>query len=128
MAKKSEGFNLSAMIREFRGRNRAASAKDALEAIKKAHPTRRINENTFKSTFYKLAAGGKKRFVRRRKPGGRLGGKATSAEAIMRAGLIFIHLAGGVENARTGLAGLEELIATAKVLSDEKEGPIITGP
>jgi hypothetical protein len=37
MAKKSVGFNLSAVIREYRKAHPAVSANDALEALKKAH-------------------------------------------------------------------------------------------
>ena len=69
MAKKSEGFNLSATIREFRKSHRGVPATAALAAVKKAHPNQKINDGTFKATFYKLAGGGKKKSVRRRKPG-----------------------------------------------------------
>jgi hypothetical protein len=56
---------------------------------------------------------GKKRTVRRRKPSRILAGDG-GPEAIMRAGLHFIHLSGGVEAARERLVGLEELIDVAK--------------
>jgi len=108
MAKKDADFNLSETIREYRKKHRGISAKNALEAIKKAHPTVKINEGTFKSTFYKLA--GSKKSVRRRKPGRFDASSSHHAEAIMRAGLHFIQLAGGVENARERLVGLAELI------------------
>jgi hypothetical protein len=113
MAKKSGGFNLSAAIRDFRGSNRGVSAREAFEGMKKLHPSERINEGTFKSTFYKLA-GRKRKTVVRRKPVRMAAGGDGHAEAIMRAGLTFIRLAGGVENARERLVGLEELIETAK--------------
>jgi len=116
MAKKSEGFNLSAAIRDYRKSHRGVSAKNALEAIKKAHPSEKINDGTFKSTFYKLAGGRKKKTVMRRKPRHVAISGADHAQAIMRAGLAFIHLAGGVENARERLVGLEELIETAKAV------------
>jgi hypothetical protein len=67
MAKRAS-FNLSETIREYRKAHRGVKAMDALEAIKKAHPSQKINDGTFKSTFYKLAGTGK-RTVRRRKPG-----------------------------------------------------------
>ena len=116
MAKKSEAFNLSATVREYRKNHHGASAKAAFEAIKKAHPNEKINEGTFKTTFYKLSGGGKRKSVLRRKP--RRGGSEGNghAESIMRAGLAFIRLAGGVENARERLVGLEELIETAKAV------------
>ena len=69
MAKKSEDFNLSATIREFQKSHRGVPATAALAAVKKAHPSQKINESTFRATFYKLAGGGKKKSVRRRKPG-----------------------------------------------------------
>jgi hypothetical protein len=112
MAKKSEDFNLSATIREFRKSHRGVKAMDAFAAIKKAHPSQTINEGTFKSTFYKLAGSGKKS-VRRRKPGSVILGNG-SPDHIMSVGLHFIRLAGGVEAARERLVGLEQLIETAK--------------
>jgi hypothetical protein len=86
-----------------------------MEAIKKSHPDQKINEWTFKSTFYKLAGSGK-RSVRRMKPGrGGRGTGAASTEA-MRAGLTFIRLAGSVDAARQQLAGLKDLIETARTV------------
>jgi hypothetical protein len=38
------------------------------------------------------------------------------AESILKAGLTFIRLAGGVENARERLVGLEELIEAARAV------------
>ena len=111
MAKKSNGFNLSATIREFRKSHRGVPATAALAAVKKAHPTQKINEGTFKATFY--ASGGKKKSVRRRKPGSVIPGHG-SPDHIMSVGLHFIRLAGGVEAARERLVGLEQLIETAK--------------
>jgi hypothetical protein len=61
MAVNSGGFNLSEVIREYRKAHRGVSAKNALEGIKKAHPSQKINEGTFKATFYKLAGKGKRR-------------------------------------------------------------------
>jgi hypothetical protein len=85
-----------------------------LEAIKKAHPNQKINEGTFKATFYKLAGGGSRK-VRRRKPGRVVAGHGSS-DHIMKAGLHFIRLAGGVEEARERLMGLGALIETAKAI------------
>jgi hypothetical protein len=113
MAKRSAGFNLSGTIREFQKSHRSVPAMAALEAIKKAHPKERINEGTFKSTFYKLVGGGKKKTVRRRKPGSVIPGHG-SPDHIMKAGLNFIMAAGGVEAARERLVGLANLIETAK--------------
>jgi hypothetical protein len=115
MAKKSEGFNVTAAIRDFKKAHQGASARDAMDAIKKAHPGEKINEGTFKSTFYKLAGKGKKKVVKRRKPGRVVAG-ARPADAIMKAGLHFIRLAGDVESAREWLVGLGELIETAKTV------------
>jgi hypothetical protein len=112
MAKKSEDFNLSATIREFRKSHRGVPATAALAAVKKAHPSQKINEGTFKATFYKLA-GGKRKSVKKRKPGRLLAGHG-SPDHIMSVGLHFIRLAGGVEAARERLVGLEQLIETAK--------------
>jgi hypothetical protein len=113
MAKKTDGFNLAATIREFKKSHRGVPATAALEALKKAHPRQKINEGTFKATFYKLASNGKTKTVRRRKPGRLVPGHG-SADHIMKVGLNFILLAGGVEAARERLVGLEELIETAR--------------
>jgi hypothetical protein len=115
MARKSNGFNLTAAIREFRKSHRGISAKNAFEGIKKAHPNEKINDGTFKSTFYKLAGNQGKKTVRRRKPRG-ASGMEGHPESILKAGLTFIRLAGGVEAARERLVGLEELIEAAKAV------------
>jgi hypothetical protein len=114
MARKGNGFNLTEAIRTIRKGHRGISAKHALEGIKKSHPHEKINDGTFKSTFYKLAGGGKRKKVLRRKPRGGNGNGEGHAESILKAGLTFIRLAGGVENARERLVGLEELIEAAK--------------
>lgn len=112
MAKKNNGFNLSEVIREFQNAHRGVSANDALVAVKKAHPSQKINEGTFRATFYKLTGDGKrKRTVRKRRPGRGLDG---GSDAVLRAGLDFIRVAGGVESARERLASLNKLIQTAK--------------
>ena len=80
--------------------------------MRKSHQGRKINEGTFKATFYKLA-GGKKKAVRRRKPG-RVAGDGNHPEAVMKAGLTFIRLAGSIAGARERLDGLADLIETAK--------------
>jgi hypothetical protein len=116
MAKKSNGFNLTSAIREYRKSHRGISAKNALEGIKKSHPNVKINDGTFKSTFYKLAGNGKKKTVMRRKPHRAGAGGDGHAETILKAGLTFIRLAGGVESARERLVGLEELIEAAKAV------------
>lgn len=113
MAKKSDDFNLSATIRDFQKSHRGVPATAALAAVKKAHPSQKINEGTFKATFYKLAGGGKKKSVKRHKPGSVVPGHG-SPDHIMSVGLHFIRLAGGVEAARERLVGLEHLIETAK--------------
>ncbi len=112
MAKKPT-INLSETIREFQKNHPSVSAKDAFEAIKKAHPGQRIKEGTFKAVFYKFAGSGKKKTVMRRKPVHVVPGHG-SADHIMKAGLHFILLAGGVEQARERLVGLEDLIETAR--------------
>jgi hypothetical protein len=114
MAKKGS-FNLSQIIRDFQKGHRGVTARDAFEAVKKAHPNQKINEGTFKATFYKRAGGGKRKTVKRRKPGSVIPGHG-SAEHIMTVGLHFIRLAGGVEEARERLVGLEALIETAKAV------------
>jgi hypothetical protein len=78
MAKKSEGLNLWATIREFRKSHQGVPATAALAAVKKAHPNQQINDGTFKATFYKLAGSGKKS-VRRRKPGSVIPGHGSPA-------------------------------------------------
>jgi hypothetical protein len=111
MAKKGS-FNLSQTIRDFQKAHRGVSARDAFEAIKKAHAGQKINEGTFKATFYKLAGNGSRR-VKRRKPGRLVAGHGSS-DHIMRAGIHFIRLAGGVEQAREWLVGLDALLETAR--------------
>jgi hypothetical protein len=117
MAKRSSDFNLSATIREFQQSHPDVAATAAFEAVKKAHSSRKIKEGTFKATFYKLAGSAKHKVVKRRKPGRVVaGGGAVYGESIMRAGLTFIRLAGGVGAAREQLVGLAELIETAKAV------------
>jgi hypothetical protein len=102
MAKRKE-FNLSEAIREHRKTNPKHTAKEAFEAIGKS-AGQKINEGTFKSTFYKLAGQGKRRVVRRRKPGA--AGVGNGAGIVAQA-LGFIRSAGGIEEARQILAELE---------------------
>jgi hypothetical protein len=104
MAKRKESFNLSGAIREFQKANPKATANEALAAVTKTAGGK-INEGTFRSTFYKLKGerGGKRRVVRRRKPGrGEKEGSGIIAEA-----LAFIRSAGGIEGAKRVLAELE---------------------
>lgn len=115
MAKRSAVFNLSETIREFQKAHQGIPAKQALEAIKKAHPNQKVNQSTFLATFYKSASGGRKKVVKRRKPGHVVSANG-STEHIMKAGLHFIVLAGGVEQARERLVGLAELIEAAKAV------------
>ena len=116
MAKRSS-FNLSEAIREFQKSHPNVSATAALGAVRKAHPGQKIKEGSFKATFYKLAGSGKRKTVIRRKPGRVVaGGGGNHAESIMRAGLTFIRLAGGVGAAQEQLVGLAELIETARTV------------
>jgi hypothetical protein len=115
MATKSNDFNLSEVIRQFRKAHRGASAKNALDGIKRAHPKQKINEGTFRATFYKMAGTGKRKTVRRRKPRGVVHGNGQPNQ-VLRTGLDFIRLAGGVEQAKAQLAGLAALIETAKAV------------
>ena len=106
--------------------NKSQAIRDALQA----HPERLPSEiaeqlkakgldvnaqyvSTIKSNA--KAKGLKRRIVKRRKPGHDVAGHG-SAEHIMKAGLNFIVLAGGVEAARERLVGLEELIEAAKAV------------
>jgi hypothetical protein len=116
MPRKNESFNLTEVIREYRKSHRGASANGALEDVKKAHPGERINEGTFRTTFYKLSgsAGGSTKTVTRRKP--RHGGGGDNGHEVMKAGLTFIRLAGGVEKAKERFMSLTELIETAKAV------------
>jgi hypothetical protein len=117
MARKNVGFNLSAVIRVYRKAHPAVSANDALDAVKKSHSSRKINEGTFRATFYKLAGSGRrKKSVRRRRPDRSVVGGNDHTDATMRAGLTFVRLAGGVKNAQEHLVGLGKLIETAKAL------------
>ena len=113
MARKSNGFNLSETIRQYRKAHWGVTAKKAFDGIKKAHSSEKINEATFKSTFYKLAGDGKRKTVKRRLPRTAVSGHG-SPDHIMKAGLNFIRLAGSIEVARERLIGLEELIEVAK--------------
>jgi hypothetical protein len=96
-------FNLSEAIREFQKGHRGVSAKDAFEAITKAHPSHKMKEGTFKATFYKLAGGGKRKVVKRRKPV-RIGHDMVDIEnrvlAIVRAAKELIALTGDSKAAK----------------------------
>ena len=101
---KAKAFNLSEAIREHRKANPKHTAKEAFESLSKS-AGHKINEGTFKSTFYKLAGQGQRRVVRRRKPGA-LGAAGQGAGIIAHA-LAFIRSAGGLEAAKQVLAELE---------------------
>jgi hypothetical protein len=101
---KAKAFNLSEAIRQHRKTNPSHTAKEALEALSKS-AGHKINEGTFKSTFYKLAGQGKRRVVRRRKPGPRHGTGENAG--IVAHALAFIRSAGGIEAAKQVLAELE---------------------
>lgn len=101
MAKRKD-FNLSEVIRKHRTANPNHTAKEAFEAIGKS-AGHKINEGTFKSTFYKLAGEGKRRVVRRRKPGASSG----NGPGIVAQALGFIRSAGGIEEAKQILVELE---------------------
>jgi hypothetical protein len=52
-------FNLSQAIREYREQHPTVTCTDALIHIRGANPGAKINDGTFKSTFYKQAGAGK---------------------------------------------------------------------
>jgi hypothetical protein len=104
--------------------NKSQAIRDALEAhpdkspleIATALKAKGLDVNaqyvsTIKSNA--KAKGLKRRVVKRRKPGRVVAGNG-SADHIMKGGLHFIVLAGGVEQARERLVGLAELIDAAK--------------
>jgi hypothetical protein len=109
MAKKKE-FNLSEIIREYRKAHRGTKATEALAAIKKAHSDQKINDGTFKSTWYKLAGSGKGRKVRRLKPSANGSG-----------GLHFEMALAFVRNIGSVAAAKEQLDAVAKLIEVAKE-------
>ncbi len=78
-------------------------------AVKKAHPDQKINDGTFKATFYKLAGGGTRRKVLRLKP--RRNGSAHDG---LTAALKFVREAGSFEAAKAQLGSVAKLIAVAK--------------
>jgi hypothetical protein len=104
--------------------NKSQAIRDALEA----HPDKSPSEiaealkakgldvsaqyvSTIKSNA--KVKGRKRRVVKRRRPGRIVAGNG-SADHIMKAGLHFVVLAGGIEAARERLVGLQELIEAAK--------------
>jgi hypothetical protein len=101
MAKRKD-FNLSETIREHMKANPKQSAREAFEAISKTAGGK-VNEGTFKSTFYKLKGSGK-RTVRRRKP---MRGASDGAGGVIGTALAFIRAAGGMEQAKQVLSELE---------------------
>jgi hypothetical protein len=107
MAKKRE-FNLSETIRDFRKAHRGAKATDALAAVKKAHPSQKINDGTFKATFYKLAGGGARRKVRRLKP------SANGSGDHLTAALKFVRECGSLDTAKAQLAAVGHLLEVAR--------------
>jgi hypothetical protein len=108
---KRKGFNLSEIIRDFQKAHKSTKATEALAAIRKAHPNQKINEGTFKSTFYKLVGGGKTRKVRRLKPSRNGSGAVHDG---LTAALKFVRECGSVEAARDQLDAVGKLIAVAK--------------
>jgi hypothetical protein len=110
MAKRKD-FNLSLTIREFRKTHKGMKATEALAALKKAYPGQKINEGTFKATFYKLAGGGKARKVRRLKPG-RNG--AVAAHDGLTSALRFVREVGSLDAAHAQLKAVGQLLAVAR--------------
>ena len=97
--------------------NKGQAIRDALQAYPEKSPSEiaeQLKANGLKvnaqyvSTIKSNAKAKGRKVVRRRKPGQLVAGHR-SAEHIMKAGLHFIVLAGGVEAARERLVGLEEL-------------------
>lgn len=109
MAKRKD-FNLSEIIRDYRKAHKGVKATDALAAIKKAHSAQKINDGTFKSTFYKLAGSGKGRKVRRLKPSANGSG-----------GLHFEMALAFVRNIGSVAAAKEQLDAVAKLIEVARE-------
>jgi hypothetical protein len=109
MAKRKD-FNLSETIRDFQKTHRGVKATEALAAIKKAHSDQKINDSTFKATFYKLAGGaGKRGKVRRLKPG-----RNGAAHDGLTAALRFVREVGSLDAAKAQLETVGKLIAVAK--------------
>jgi hypothetical protein len=81
----------------------------ALEAVKKSSG-QKINDATFRSTYYKLKSGsGGKRVVRRKRPlRGGAGRGHDVGGGVVGAALAFIRAAGSIEQAKQVLADLEE--------------------
>jgi len=103
--------------------NKSQAIRDALAAHPEKSPLEiaeslkakglKVNAQYVSTIKSNAKAKGLKKVVRRRKPGQLVAGHG-SAEHIMKAGLHFILLAGGVEQARERLVGLAELIEAAK--------------
>jgi hypothetical protein len=102
--------------------NKSQAIRDALHAHPEKSPSeiaeqlkaKGLNVNAqYVSTIKSNAKAKGRKVVKRRKPGQLAFGHG-SAEHIMKAGLHFILLAGGVEAARARLVGLAELIEAAK--------------
>lgn len=122
MAKKPD-FNQSAEIRSILQKlGKDAKFRDVFEKLRANHKGRRFNENSCMQAFAvarrKLGfkKGRRVKRVLRPKAAARRVGAENQGHDIMRAGLAFIRLAGGVENARQRLAGLEVLIETARAV------------
>jgi hypothetical protein len=99
-------FNLSETIRDYRKSHRGASAKTAFAAIKAANPSQKINEGTFKSTFYKLVGHGRGSHAKAQTNGhaganGRLG--ALDSRQTVKEGLAFLKRFPTVKAATTFL-------------------------
>jgi hypothetical protein len=110
MAKsKKEAVNKSQAIRHALQAHPEKSPSEIAEALQ----AKGLKVNAQYVSTIKSNAKAKKRVVKRRKPGHLVPGHG-SGDHIMKAGLQFILLAGGVEAARERLVGLEELIETAR--------------
>ena len=111
MAKsRAEAVNKSQAIRDALSAHPEKSPSEIAELLK----AKGLKLNAqYVSTIKSNAKAKRLKVVKRRKPGHVVPGDG-SAEQIMKAGLHFILLAGGVEAARERLVGLEELIEAAK--------------
>jgi hypothetical protein len=108
---KREAVNKSQAIRDALAAHPEKSPSEIAEQLRaKGMDVNAQYVSTIKSN---AKAKGRKKLVKRRKPGSVVAGHG-SAEHIMKAGLHFVVLAGGIEQARERLVGLAELIEAAK--------------
>lgn len=109
-------FNMAQAVRDVLTKHKDATGKEALELVKKAHPSIKINENSFGVAYTNgrkaLGLSKGKAKARKAKATTRVKVKATANGSHMVAAATLVRDAGGMEQAKAALGELEKVMNT----------------